>query len=115
MASTGLADFATDGVDVAVRYGRGVYPGLRSDFLMSGACFVVCSPALAADSGRRLETPGDLRHHVLLHDELDLAGGLPELNWASWLAAVGVAGVAASRAPRANFLHVGVQRLAQCR
>src|SRR3546814_17359982 len=106
MASTGLADFATDGVDVAVRYGRGVYPGLRSDFLMSGACFVVCSPALAADSGRRLETPGDLRHPVLLHDELDLAGGLPELNWARWHAGVGGAGRAAHRGHRSAFSHL---------
>src|SRR3546814_5403615 len=46
-------------------------------------------------------------------DELDLAGGLPELNWASWLAAVGVTGVDATRGPRFSFSHMALQAAAE--
>ena len=43
--STALVDFRRDGVDAAIRYGHGKWPGLRADWLMADKMFPVCSPA----------------------------------------------------------------------
>ena len=43
-----LADVGGGRVDVAVRYGRGDYSGVRSERLLSADVTPVCSPALAA-------------------------------------------------------------------
>jgi LysR family glycine cleavage system transcriptional activator len=85
-----LVDF-TGEVDVAIRYGRGQYPGLRSDRLLEEEVFPVCSPSLL-ERPPPLSTPDDLRHHVLLHDE---SYG----DWQTWLLAAGVRGVDATRGP----------------
>jgi LysR family glycine cleavage system transcriptional activator len=42
--STRLADLQRGEVDVAIRYGRGRYPGLHSQRLLGEALFPVCSP-----------------------------------------------------------------------
>ena len=39
-----LTDFLGDGIDVAVRYGSGNYPGLTSEFLTGEEVFPVCGP-----------------------------------------------------------------------
>lgn len=86
-----LVDFVHDDVDVAVRYGRGRYPGLRADRLMAEEIFPVCSPALRR--GRPpLRRPNDLRHHTLLHAET-------HDDWHAWLLARGVRGVEPTRGP----------------
>ena len=91
-------DFARDGIDVAIRYGPGDYAGVQAEKLMDAPAFPVCSPALAGDGDRPLATPGDLRHHVLLHDES--AAGRPGVpDWAAWLESAGVSGVDAARGP----------------
>ena len=84
-ASVHLVDFAREDVDIAIRMGRGHYPGLRVDRLFGEALIPVCSPALLEGS-RPLRRPEDLRHHVLLHDD-DYTG------WRLWLELAGVAGV----------------------
>jgi LysR family transcriptional regulator, glycine cleavage system transcriptional activator len=63
--STHLVDFQREEVDIAVRYGHGVWPGLRADWLMAEHIFPVCSPGLL--DARPLRTPDDLAHHTLLH------------------------------------------------
>jgi LysR family glycine cleavage system transcriptional activator len=40
------ADFSTDDIDLAIRFGRGNWPGLHADFLFSMDMVPVCSPAL---------------------------------------------------------------------
>jgi LysR family glycine cleavage system transcriptional activator len=75
-------------VDVAIRYGKGDWPGLTATLVLSEEIFPVCAPALAA----RLRTPGDLASQTLLHDEL-------REDWAMWLAAAGVAGIDSHRGP----------------
>ena len=87
-----LVDFSTDDVDVAIRYGRGRYPGLVAHWLLREDVFPVCSPRLRAGPPP-LRRPEDLRHHVLLHDEL-------REDWRMWLLAAGVAGVDPTRGPR---------------
>ena len=97
-ATMALADFATDDVDLAIRYGAGRYSGLHVERLLPEAIVPVCSPKLRKGP-HPLTKPEHLKHHVLLHDVS------PEENesvptWAMWLKAAGVAGVDASRGPR---------------
>jgi LysR family glycine cleavage system transcriptional activator len=87
-ATDALTDFASDGVDVALRYGQGDYPGLLSECLMGETVIPVCSPALKAGS-RPLETPADLVHHTLLHVFWKMADDKAP-RWRMWLKAAGV-------------------------
>ncbi|GJD49300.1 Glycine cleavage system transcriptional activator [Methylobacterium crusticola] len=100
VANNALVDFAHDDSDVAIRHGKGLYPGLRSDLLMHDAVFPVCSPALR-DGDPPLRRPQDLARHTLLHDDDPI--DLDAIGWPEWLAAAGVEGVAARRGPR--FTH----------
>lgn len=91
-ANDALTDFRRDNVDLAIRYGRGIYPGLRSVKLMQDIVFPVCSPRLL-EGPQPLREPEDLKYHTLLHDQ-----GVVE-DWPSWLRTAGVTGVDASRGP----------------
>ena len=86
-----LADFVTDGIDVAIRFGRGRYPGLTAEMLLQENVFPVCSPRLL-EGAHALREPADLRHHTLIHDDA-------EINWEIWLRTAGVEGVDARRGP----------------
>lgn len=67
-ASQRLANFQTDGIDIAVRQGMPPFgPGLVSDLLLPMRVFAVCSPDLRADN-KPIETLADLEDQVLLHD-----------------------------------------------
>ena len=95
LASLHPADFAREGVDVAIRLGRGPYPGLKADVLMEEWFSAVCSPAFLA-AAPELRTPADLLHQPLLHDELEPR--IPdEINWMQWLRNFGVAYTGATR------------------
>jgi LysR family glycine cleavage system transcriptional activator len=89
--STELTDFAAGDVDVSIRYGRGKYPGLRADWLMTEDIFPVCSPALL-EADHPLREPRDLEHQVLLHDD-------GHGDWRTWLLAAGVDRVDPARGP----------------
>ncbi|MER8528621.1 MULTISPECIES: transcriptional regulator GcvA [unclassified Mesorhizobium] len=80
-----LTNFLGDGIDVAVRYGNGNYPGLTSEFLTGEEVFPVCSPKLL-EGAHPLRTPQDLKHHTLIRDSFPI-------DWATWLASAGVEGV----------------------
>jgi LysR family transcriptional regulator, glycine cleavage system transcriptional activator len=82
--STALVDFRNGDVDAAIRYGRGHWPALRTDWLMSDELFPVCSPALLKGS-RPLKSPQDLAQHTLLHT----SGGYDD-DWRLWLTAAGL-------------------------
>ena len=86
VSTTGtLTNFLGDGIDVAIRYGAGNYPGLTTEFLAEEEVFPVCSPRLLEGS-HPLRAPGDLRHHTLIRDAYPI-------DWATWLASAGVEGV----------------------
>ncbi|MFT4728959.1 MAG: LysR family glycine cleavage system transcriptional activator [Granulosicoccus sp.] len=74
-------------VDVAIRFGRGYYPGCHVERLMSVDALPLCSPSLLKDVKKPLKSPMDLVHHTLLHDETPYEG---RPTWANWLKAVGV-------------------------
>ena len=82
--STSLVDFRAGDVDAAIRYGRGNWAGVRSDWLMADEMFPVCSPALLTGD-RPLRCPEDLAHHTLLHS----SGGYDD-DWRLWLTAAGL-------------------------
>lgn len=80
---TRLVDFRREEVDIAIRYGRGHWPGLRADWLMAENIFPVCSPALLAGT-KSLAALTDLAQHTLLHADT----GRDE--WVLWLTAAGL-------------------------
>jgi len=87
--STGAryVDLLREGMDAAIRYGDGRWPGLRADRLMGETMQPVCSPALL-QSGPPLEKPADLARHTLLQTE-----ARPD-DWRYWLAGAGVPDIA---------------------
>jgi len=87
--SARLADLSRGEVDVAIRYGRGHYPGLATARLLDEELFPVCSPTLL-EGGRALRSPEDLARVPLLHDD-------DHGDWIAWLEAAGVGHVDARR------------------
>jgi LysR family glycine cleavage system transcriptional activator len=63
-ASRAIADFGRDGVDCAIRYGRGLWPGARATLLMEEEVFPVVTPRLGirslADLSRSVRLQGDI-------------------------------------------------------
>ncbi len=77
-------------IDVAIRFGSGVYPGCDVEKLMDVDAITLCSPSLLADDAALpLKEPEDLLQHTLLHDESPYEG---RPTWDSWLGDAGLAG-----------------------
>jgi LysR family glycine cleavage system transcriptional activator len=87
-----LVDFVGDGIDIAIRYGRGQYPGLKAELLLEEVVSPVCSPKLL-EGPHPLRVPADLKHHTLIHDDF-------HIDWAIWLRTAEVEGVDPHRGPR---------------
>jgi LysR family glycine cleavage system transcriptional activator len=81
--STHLVDFRREEVDIAVRYGRGHWPGMRAHWLMAERLFPVCSPTLLKGV-EPLSQPADLARHTLLHTTVSRD------DWGLWLTAAGL-------------------------
>lgn len=60
-------DFATGNVDVALRYGNGVYPGATAERIMNETVSPVCAPVYRDRVGG-LESPRDLAKCQLIHE-----------------------------------------------
>lgn len=91
-------DFRRESFDAAIRLGHGNYPGLRADRLFAETVTPMCAPRLL-DDGRSLQSPDDLRHHVLLHDD-SMAFDPDAPVWETWLAAARASRVDGTRGPR---------------
>jgi LysR family glycine cleavage system transcriptional activator len=99
-----FTDFTREEVDVVIREGTGSYEGLRSDLLMRVDFWPVCSPALLS-RGPPLREPADLARHALLHDAWDHR--VPDqLDWAHWLAAIGLHDIDTRRGSRFSHSHM---------
>ena len=88
-------------VDLRIRYGRGRWPGLSVTKLFDEDVFPVCSPALL-EAGPRLSELGDLEHHTLIHDDM-------QMSWESWLRSVGWTEPASARGPHFSHSHMALQ------
>lgn len=79
-ASLALADFARDGVDMAVRFGRGGWSNVEAEKFMDDARFPVASPRL--NRGRLPARPAELAKFRLLSTD--------DEPWMPWFKAAGV-------------------------
>jgi LysR family transcriptional regulator, glycine cleavage system transcriptional activator len=96
-AAMGLANFEAEGVDLAIRFGAGRWPGLESKLLFREEVMPVCAHRLADE----ITKPADIAKFTLIHDDSNLNDeSCPD--WAMWLKAAGVEGVDAARGPRFN-------------
>ncbi len=81
-ATGDLANFEGDGVDIALRQGRGSYKGLKSELLIADFALVVCNPRLLGGTGA-LPSPAELAGKTLLHVEWQMeAAAAP--TWRRW-------------------------------
>ena len=88
-ATDEVVDLTRGDFDIAIRYGTGRYPGLDVELLLKNEVFPVCSPELLRN-GSPLDTPEDLAHHALIHDQAVDRDPLAP-TWSMWLKAAGVA------------------------
>ena len=77
MATTALANFTTDEVDIGIRFGRGPYPPLVCEPFLDDEWFPVASPKLKTP-----RHPRDLLHMRLIREDRDY--------WDEWFVAAGV-------------------------
>jgi LysR family glycine cleavage system transcriptional activator len=77
MATTALANFTTDEVDVGIRFGRGPYPPLVCEAFLDDEWFPVASPKLKTP-----KHPRELLHMRLIREDRDY--------WDEWFVAAGV-------------------------
>ncbi len=93
---TGLVDFSREDVDIGIRYGRGNWPSLTAERLVSEDIMPVCAPSLVKGPNG-LKKPADLKRFNLLH-----IGPFPD-DWQVWLTAAGVKGIDFSRGVSFDF------------
>ena len=101
-------DLRRHGVDVAIRFGQGQYPGCRVDKLFTVTATPLCSPTLLTGK-RPLRRPEDLAHHILLHDDTAYEG---RPSWAAWLEAAGVKDIDATRGLHFNHIALTLEAAA---
>jgi len=105
--SSAPLDFDRDDVDVAIRFGKGDYPGLQVDKLFEDVVFPVCSPALLK-ARRPLREPRDLLQHNLIHLDWQAQGAVWP-NWRMWMMAAGITGFDDSRGLHFSQTSLAVQ------
>jgi len=90
VTTAAFADFRRDGIDCAIRYGTGKWPGFHAELLLRGDIFPVATPAMA----KRLTKPFDLARVPWL-----IVDSAPRpADWPTWLAAAKAEGVTAPSA-----------------
>jgi LysR family transcriptional regulator, glycine cleavage system transcriptional activator len=83
-----LLDLRAARIDLAIRFGRGTYPGYAVTKLMPDRVFPVCSPRLLSQHGP-VDTLEALLDLPLLHDSATEGDGSGS-DWRSWLKHVGL-------------------------
>ncbi len=86
-AHWGAPDLASEGVDLAIRFGRGGFPGYKEKRLTSEVFFPVCSQEFLLRNPS-IGAPSDIASRHLLHvDSSALSYDYP--TWPDWLKQVG--------------------------
>lgn len=88
LTNNNLADLAAEGLDAAILYGSGAWPGADAARLLEAPL----TPLAAPDIARRLRHPGDLARQTLLRS-------YRVQDWPAWFAAAGVAEPPDARGP----------------
>ena len=94
-ASLKLVDFATDAVDIGIRFGHGRYPGLHAEPMFREAMLPLAAP------NSPVEDEATLADARLLHDDSGITVS-PDVNWPSWLRLMGFTSVDGTRGVRFN-------------
>ncbi|MGQ0674469.1 MAG: transcriptional regulator GcvA [Rhodospirillales bacterium] len=102
-ASQRAVDFHREGVDAAVRYGRGNWPGLYSVWLFEETLTVLLSRELLA-AGPPLKIPRDILRYPLLRDS-----AVNDEDWRAWLALAGISPREARRGGAFDSSQMAVQ------
>jgi LysR family glycine cleavage system transcriptional activator len=109
-ASMGLSNFEAEGVDIAIRFGSGKWPGVESALLLHEEVTPVCAPSVAGE----IKTPDDLARFTLIHDDSSLQDdSCPD--WPMWLKAAGATEVDGARGPRFNQASLVIEAAASGR
>jgi DNA-binding transcriptional LysR family regulator len=96
-------EFPRDGVDLAIRMGRGDWPGLHADCLVVEELVPVCAPGLVTAIG----TAAALTKQTLLH-----VTDVTE-DWAAWARLAGVDALDFGRGLRFDTIHMALEAAAQ--
>jgi len=94
-------DFDREAIDIAVTYGKGDWPGVVSEKLLSLDFFPVCSPSFL-NTDKPLTDLHNLRYYALLHDANYEC-------WRDWLALAGIDDIDASRGTIIDDTNVLIQ------
>jgi LysR family glycine cleavage system transcriptional activator len=101
-----LDDPRASGSDLAIRMGRGHWPGVLAQPLMNDALYPVMSPE-AWKKGGRPRTPADLSHVRLLHDRDPFA------TWSMWRTQHGPPSLDVRKGPRFSSSDLVLRAAAQ--
>ncbi len=103
LASIALANFTNDGVDIAIRFGRGPWPGLACERFLDDEYFPVASPKLYR--GKLPKDPRELLRVRIIRDDRDY--------WERWFEAAGIALAAPLEGPSFNDSTYSLQAAAR--
>ena len=100
LASDSSVDLRREDLDVAILYGAGHWPGVKTDILFGEKVFPVCSQSYQ-DAHPQLLQPSDMLEQTLLH--LEGGGNIwGSVDWRVWLARQGVSGTPVRRGIQIN-------------
>ncbi|MEP3244506.1 MAG: transcriptional regulator GcvA [Sneathiella sp.] len=85
VSSDEVGNFASDGIDVSIRYGFGDTPDMHTAWILDDYVTPVCAPGFSIDPG----TPQDLLKHPLIHYEWK-GFSQADPSWSKWFQSVGI-------------------------
>ena len=104
-----VAGSPVEDADIVVRFGTGDYPGFRVDKLLAVAVTPMCSPRLV-EMAQPLRSAADLKHHVLIHDNVTYDDG--RQLWDAWFEAADMAGTDTSHGLRFSHAMLALEAAA---
>ncbi|MEK6245985.1 MAG: transcriptional regulator GcvA [Pseudomonadota bacterium] len=109
-ARDAVAGPPVEDADIVVRFGTGDYPGFRVDKLLPVAVTPMCSPRLI-EGAQPLRSAADLKHHVLIHDNVTFDDG--RQLWDAWYEAAGLSGADTSHGLRFSHAMLALEAAAE--